>query len=445
VRLVRLGEEPTKAGADVKAALATFGVGGSALGGVTLLGCTPSGSARTLDAVVVLPRGVLVVVGVDLPKPTLRLDASLSAQWRIDDMALQGGDGAINPAADAHRRAWAVAHQLQAIGAEPLPVSTVIAVGPYVGQVVQPTADLHRGVRVLHPTPTTLLSAARELATCERPCSADQAGRIITVLSHNAALRPAELIAEGFTDQAAADLARASTTLISRITDNPRPASTPYRPATAAPARHHAGRAHPTRKRRIQPRWLAVGAAGMVAGVMLAGIIVAIASAGDGRSTTKAVNPAITGAQTRSVDGVPFATMGSADDTDCTAHSYGDVHLWLSRWPCDGLSRRVLAVNAAPYDAAVAIAAVDLPDAAAAQEFQRVVDTPGGGGITTLVQDGQNWSGGPKSFDGAAAASVCEGTRVLIARVVWTRRRSRPDDPKLLVLAQQALRLPAAG
>jgi hypothetical protein len=183
----------------------------------------------------------------------------------------------------------------------------------------------------------------------------------------------------------------------------------------------------------------------MVAGVMLAAIIVAITSAGDGHSTTKAVSPATTGAQTRSVDGVHFTTMGSADDADCAAHSYGDVHAWLSRQPCGGLSRRVFAVNAAPYDAAVAVAAVDLPDAAAAQEFQRAVDTPGGGGITTLVQDGHNWSGSPKSFDGAAAASVREGTRVSIAQVVWTGRPSHPDDPGLLVLAQQALRLPAVG
>ncbi|HWO61319.1 MAG TPA: hypothetical protein VNO31_14920, partial [Umezawaea sp.] len=84
VRLIRLGSVPTEVGADVRAALSTWGVGDAVLGGVALLGVQPPGSPKAVDAVVVLPRGVVVVVGVDLPDPAVRLEAPLTGQWRID-------------------------------------------------------------------------------------------------------------------------------------------------------------------------------------------------------------------------------------------------------------------------------------------------------------------------------------------------------------------------
>ncbi len=65
MRLIRFGKEPSQVGADVRAALATWGSGENILGGVALLGVQPPGCPRALDALVVLPRGVIVIVGVD--------------------------------------------------------------------------------------------------------------------------------------------------------------------------------------------------------------------------------------------------------------------------------------------------------------------------------------------------------------------------------------------
>ena len=204
MRLIRLGTEPSAVGADVRAALSTWGNGDAVLGGVALLGVRPPDSPRELDAVIVLPRGVLVVVGVDLPDPAMRLEAPLNGPWKIDGWPLTRPDGATNPAAEALAASTAVARRIQDMRGEPLPVTTVVAVGPYVGQVVQPTVDLNRGVRVLHPKPTTLLAAARELATSDRPCSTGHAAKLIAVLAPTGT-QPARqlLLAEGSSDSAA--------------------------------------------------------------------------------------------------------------------------------------------------------------------------------------------------------------------------------------------------
>lgn len=447
MRLVRLGQEPSKVGVDVRAALATFGAGDGILGGVALIGYRPAGSSQALDAVVVLPQGVLLVVGVDLPEPTMRLEAPLDAQWRMDGTPLVPADGAINPAAEAQRIASVVIRQLRTMRAEPPPVTTVLAVGPYVGHVLAPAADLHRGVRVLHPTPTTLLSAARELASRERSCSAEQASRIVAALAQNAFPRPDELIVEGFANAASSDLAGHSTARTRATAGNPPQASAPNPAGTARAARQvpgHTGTAGSAGRWPARPRWLASGTAGLVAAVVLAGILTTVASAGDDQPTTTAASSPSPHSRTFSVDGVSLTAMGSARDADCVAHSYGSVRGWLGHRPCHGLSRQAFAVDAAPHQAVVTTATVDMPDPVAAEQFQHLVDTPGSGGITDLVHDGHGWSGGPKSFDGAAYASARHGTSIEVVEVAWIGQSSRPDDPGLLRLVQTGLRLPAA-
>jgi hypothetical protein len=181
VRLIRLGQQSTEVGADLHAALASWGHGQSVMGGLALTGCQPPSCPRPADAVMLLPRGFLVVVGVDLPDPAMRLDAPLAGQWKIDGWPLVRRDGAVNPAIDALQVSDALAQRLGEAGVEPLPVGTVVAVGPYASQVVQPTSDLLRGVRILHPEPTTLLTAARELAVYQGRCSVDGAQAILAV------------------------------------------------------------------------------------------------------------------------------------------------------------------------------------------------------------------------------------------------------------------------
>jgi hypothetical protein len=399
-------------GADVRAALSTWGNGDAVLGGVALLGVRPPDSPRELDAVIVLPRGVLVVVGVDLPDPAMRLEAPLNGPWKIDGWPLTRPDGATNPAAEALAASTAVARRIQDMRGEPLPVTTVVAVGPYVGQVVQPTVDLNRGVRVLHPKPTTLLAAARELATSDRPCSTGHAAKLIAVLAPTGT-PPARqlLLAEGFSD-AAADLASASTMLLPKVP----PAPT---------------------KRQVLPY---VG--GVVVAVLLVVALIISLSPGDAAdSSTSTTTPQPT---TVVVDGRNFTPRGADRTDDCTGHAFGDVRGWLSQHVCMQLRRAQYETTVDGRRAGVAVAELSLPDATRAAELHAIASVAGAGGITPLVEEGHAWPGGPSTFDRSAITVSAKGAQVRITQVVWAEGDQDPADPTLAQLTEQAVRLPAS-
>ncbi|MBP2334325.1 hypothetical protein JOF41_000503 [Saccharothrix coeruleofusca] len=413
MRLIRLGTEPSAVGADVRAALTAWGAGGSVLGGVALLGVQPPGCPRPLDAVVVLPRGVLVVVGVDLPEPAVRLEAPLGDRWKTDGWPLIRPDGAVSPAAEALTATTAVARRIQDMRGEPLPVTTVVAVGPYVGQVVQPTADLNRGLRVLHPKPTTLLAAARELATSDRPCSVEHAARLIAVLAPTGSPPgPAELRAEGFSD-AAADLASARTMLLPKVG-----------PAAA--------------RRR---KWLPIAAVAVAGLLALVAIVVAVSSGDASDASPPADAPPEP--TTVVVDGRNFTPRGAALSEDCAAHAFGDVQAWLADHECAELRRAQYETAVDGRAVGVAVAELSLPDPARAAELHGLASAAGTGGITALVKEGKSWEGGPSSFDRSAIRVVAKGAKVRVAQAVWARDGSDPADPVLAAVAEEALRLPA--
>lgn len=435
MRLVRLGEESSQVGADVRAALASWGRGDAVVGGVALIGSRPGDSPRAVDAIVLVPRGVLVVVGVDLPDPAVRLEAPLSAQWRTDGWPLVRPDGVVNPATEAMAAIGAINRHLERARVEPLPVGTVIAVGPYVSQVQQPTADLLRGVRVLHPEPGTLLTAARELAVHPRPCTVAQARGILAALEpDNATLAAIDLEAEGFTDTANPDLGAASTTVIPRIRSQPPRTGPPSGSPPARTGRRPAG----------QLRWLPAGAAVLVALLLLTGIVYAMASAGDGEDTSGGTPTTQTRSSTVEVDGVSFTPKGSVSDTDCAAHAYGDVQVWLERNRCAELVRMRFESTAADRTAAVLVAVLRFPESALAGELNAVADKPGSGAIVDASTEGEAWPGESKPFfESAAYASGREGNSLKLVQAVWIGAPSTPDDEHLTKLADAALGLNA--
>ncbi|MET9267605.1 hypothetical protein [Amycolatopsis sp. NPDC004079] len=195
MRLVRLGQQPSRVAEDVRAALASLGRGSTVIGGVALVGARPTGD-RPVEAVVVLPAGVLVVIGVDLPDPALRLEAPLSGPWKADGWPLVHGDD-VNPATEALDLSQECERRVAELGGGP--VGTIVAVGPYVETVDQPPGDLAGPVRVLHPTPTTMLAATVSLATARHPRSVDQARALISALAPDAPELSDEVLrGEGF-------------------------------------------------------------------------------------------------------------------------------------------------------------------------------------------------------------------------------------------------------
>jgi hypothetical protein len=430
VRLVRLAGESSEVGADVRAALASWGRGDGVVGGVALLGCQPAD--HPVDAIVLLPRGVLVVVGVDLPDPAVKLEAPLAGQWKTDGWPLTRPDGAVNPAAEVMETVAEINRHLEQAGIEPMPVGTVIAVGPYVSKVEQPTADLLRGVRVLHPEPTTLLTAARELATHARSCTVTQARSILTALEpDNSAIAALDLEAEGFPDSHEPDLAAASTLVIPRLTEPP-----PPRPTRPAPRR--GGRS------RGQIRWVPVSAAVLVAMLLLTGIVFAVASSGD-TDDSGGTSPSQPLTGTVEANGVSFAAKGTTTtDEDCATHASGDIQAYLQQNRCDELVRMRFEATTDDRTAAILVAVLRFPTSAAADELNQVADKPGSGTIIDASAEGKAWPGNTKpSFESAAYASGREGNSLKLVQAVWIGDTSTPDDERLLKLAEAAVDLQA--
>lgn len=408
VRLIRLGAEPSAIGADVRAALTACGVGSAALGGVALIGVQPPDCPLPLDAIVVLPKGVLVIVGVDLPDPAVKLEAPLGGQWKIDGWPLVSQDGSPNPATEAVAAATAVAQRIQQMRAEPLPVSTVVAVGPFVGHVVQPSADLNRGVRVLHPKPSTLLTAARELATSSVLCTAEHAAKLLAVLQTTGTPPDtASLLNEGFSDAVSPDLASASTMLIPRIN------------------------ARPLVRKRLPRKlsWPYLAGAGLVAMLLIAWLLVALPGDDDPVSATpETPAPQPT---TVVVDGTTFVPKETKKDKDCAAQAFGDVKAWLLANECAEILRATYETTIDNRQATVLVADLDVLDAPSAKALGTLVAAPGSGGVNG--PDGQ-------PLANAAFASGVKGSHVLLAFVVWS---GGGGDPALTDVTKQALRLPA--
>ena len=425
MRVVRVGDETSAVGADVRAALTSWGRGDALVGGIALVGVQPRGTDQPVEAVLVLPRGVLVVVGVDLPDPAVRLDAPLAGQWKTDGWPLVRQDGAVNPASDAEATVAAVRRTLEQAKVEPLPVGTVVAVGPYVSQVHQPTSDLLRGVRILHPEPKTLLTAARELATHQRPCTVAQAQSILAALSPDHA--NADLAGEGFPNSAVPALATASTTLIPRVPAAPPKPNKPAKPTKGG------------------MRWLPASAAVLVALLLLTGIVYAVASSG-GSDDAATGNTSSTRTESKgvTVDGFTFDPKGAISDTDCAAHAYGDVQVWLERNRCAELVRARYESTTDGKRAAILVAVLRFPETALAGELGTVADKPGSGAIADASTEGTPWPGKSKPFfESAAFATGREGNSLKLVQAVWIGAPSTPDDKTLGELATSALDIPS--
>jgi hypothetical protein len=432
VRLIRLGEGLSDVGVDVRAALASWGRGDTVVGGIALTGAKPPNCPRAVDAVIVLPRGILVVVGVDLPDPAVRLDAPVSGIWKTDGWPLVRGDGAVNPGIEAMEAAGAIAAQLERSRVEPLPVGTVVAVGPFVSQVFQPTSDLQRGVRILHPEPMTLLTAVRELAVFQRPCTVDEATQILAALDPSAPrLDPAELVAEGFSDLVGPGIGAASTALIPKIIDEP-----PPREPVAIPAGKQLG-------------WLPVGAAVLVALLLITGIVFAIVSTGSGADNATSRNTNATASPTPSaitVDGAEFEPMGVAKADDCASHAYGDVQVYLKTNPCAQLVRMRYESTMDGRKAAVLVAVLRFDASTTAAELRAIADKPGSGAVSDAALEGTPWPDGAKpAFESAAYLSGQEGSSVKLVQAVWMDQQSTPEDVMLKNLANRALQLPVTS
>lgn len=441
--LVRLGADTSQVGADVRAALTSWGRGDSVLGGVALVGAELGGGLPPVTAIVVMPDAVIVVAGVDLPEPAMRLDSPLDAAWKADGWPLTTQFGAVNPAGEGLTATAVVARRLRDHGLTPDGVHTLITVGPFVAHVVMPAEDLKRNVRVLHPTPMSLLAAAREFGAHEQPRTVEDARRLITALfGGTVKITDQDLADEGFhvdsvdfphvdfphTVTAAAP-AEEPIALDERAMPTPPPAPVPHPPP---------GASNPW-----WSQWLPIAAALLIGALLLVVIAAAMGSPASQPSASAAFSSAPPPHADITFNGVRLRPEGSTERQNCAAHAYGQARVWLARHGCTTLIRSVYQTTVDGRPAAVAVIVVGFADSSGTRSFADMIRTPGNGGVLDPVTDGDGWLGGPKSFDGAASIVTLQDISVREAKAVWIGKPSDPNDPHLLALLERCAGLPA--
>jgi hypothetical protein len=459
VRLVRLAQQPSRVAEDIRAALASLGRGGTVVGGVALVGARPRPPGHAVDAIVVLPRAVLIVLGVDLPEPALRLEAPLTGPWKADGWALASSVKAVNPASDKLVLAELITRALRPKVPEHLPIGTVLAVGPFVEEVDQPPVDVAGGVRVLYPTANAMLAAVVSLGSAPDPCSVEEARALIKALAPDASGITEEMLSgEGFgatgtapekagtTAKAAGaageDLLTAITVTMPRIRaaapvppPPPKPIeiTVPVPRTTAAAPVHRPVRAAAARR----VRWVPFAALGLLAVLIVTAIVLATTGGGSGSMEAQAPAPP------QIVEGIPLLQRAAGGDTRCAVHAVGDLQASLQRTGCVTMERGSFEATVDGKPAAVSITEITFADAATAVAFKKVADNPGGGEVTDLAAETGKWPRAPR-FDGAAYISAGSGTTVRLALAAWFDQPSTATDPALLRAARAGLtaRLP---
>jgi hypothetical protein len=187
-----------------------------------------------------------------------------------------------------------------------------------------------------------------------------------------------------------------------------------------------------------------MGATVLVALLLLTGIVYAVASSGSSDEEPQGASTTRTEVSGVEVDGVTFEPKGAVSDTDCAAHAYGDVQVWLERNRCSELVRARYESTSDGKRAAVLVAVLRFPESVLAGELNSVADKPGSGAIADASTEGTPWPGKAKPFfESAAFASGREGNSLKIVQAVWIGEPSTPDDETLSKLATSALEIPS--
>lgn len=483
MRIIRLEQQPAKVSDDIRAGLASIGRGAAVVGGVALVGVRPPEFAQVVDAVVILPRGLLIVVGVDLPDPAIRLEAPLRGQWKADGWPLVRQDEVINPATEALALSERIADRLRQSQHQPPTIGTVVAVGPYVETVDQPATDLAGAVRVLYPTATAMLAATVSLGSAKEPFTVDQVGTFMSILAPQ--VQPptaAALSAEGFTEgrdeplehplfttevtepadavpaSSAAATARPAPEPASQAPRPPgpqaaaasspaqgTPAPPPHAPAPAAPPRAHEPRGS------MVATLVPIGAVTLLAVLLIAAIVVAAVQAPGSTTEPAAAPPNPTGAPQpnsgagspgSTVDGIAFTPVAAKTTENCAPHAFGDIRVSLADLGCMSLRRASFTATVGDRDAAASIAVIGFGTTDKAQAFKAVADTPGTGAVSDVATATGAWPGQVPTFAGAAYASTIDGATVRIVRSGWLDGSTDPEDAALTAMATAALQVP---
>jgi hypothetical protein len=138
--------------------------------------------------------------------------------------------------------------------------------------------------------------------------------------------------------------------------------------------------------------------------------------------------------------GLPVGWTIKASDTqsDCSAHSFGQVRTYFAQMPCVELHRWLATTSWNGRDVIVSWATVRMPDTGSADQFLALVSRDGTGNISDLLRDGPRIEGLPDRLPIAAFTSMRSDTVVHVAEAAWAEGMPSSNDSGLQALANQA-------
>jgi hypothetical protein len=181
--------------------------------------------------------------------------------------------------------------------------------------------------------------------------------------------------------------------------------------------------------------------------VSLIVLVALLAFGGHGGSDKKPVAgpsgsaAASTPSTTAAADTLPDGWVREAgdDQTNCAAHSYGQVQAFFARTPCSSVHRVLASTNVGGRTAVIASNVVTFDTPAQAKKYLALVNSDGTGNISDLLREGVTYAGGPARLPTAAFASRLDGGRVWVAEAGYVTGTSNPDDAKLKALASEGI------
>jgi hypothetical protein len=142
-----------------------------------------------------------------------------------------------------------------------------------------------------------------------------------------------------------------------------------------------------------------------------------------------------------SADNLPDGWVREAgdDQTNCAAHSYGQVQAFFAKTPCSSVHRVLASTNIGGRAAVIASNIVTFDTPAQAKKYLALVNSDGTGNISDLLREGVTYAGGPAKLPAAAFASRLDGGRVWVAEAGYATGTSNPSDAKLKALAAEGI------
>jgi hypothetical protein len=139
---------------------------------------------------------------------------------------------------------------------------------------------------------------------------------------------------------------------------------------------------------------------------------------------------------------LPDGWVREASDrqTDCAAHSYGQVQSYFAQHPCVSVERLLATTNQGGRAVVIASNVVTLRSVAQAQQYLTLVNADGTGNIADLLREGASYAGGPDKLPDAAFASRQDGPKVWVAEAGYVGGTSSAGDPTLRAIAEEGVR-----